>query len=52
MMGPRISMFIGLLIGYAESFKYLDRVALGLNSALRLEQKPSIRGFTNIEGKS
>ena len=38
-MGPKLSMLIGLLIGYVEAFDYLNRVELGANTAAIWESK-------------
>ena len=51
MMGPRISMILGLLIGYAESYGFFDRVLPGLNTTLIWEQKNSIKPMTTMKGK-
>ena len=51
MMGPRIAMILGLLMGYVESFGYLDRVLPALNTILLWEQKNSIKPMTHWKGK-
>ena len=45
-MGPRISMLIGLIIGYIESFGYLERLKLGISTATVLEQKALVKFFS------
>ena len=37
-MGPRVSMLIGLVIGYVESYGILDSLKLGTASASVLER--------------
>jgi len=55
--GPRIGMILGLVIGYVESFGYLDRIILGLNTAIITEQKASctklvaIKSFVGASGE-
>jgi hypothetical protein len=52
MMGPRISMFIGLLIGYIEAFGYLEKIILGLNTAAIWEQNSLMKRFSIYSGNS
>jgi hypothetical protein len=52
MMGPRISMVLGLVIGYVEAYGYLDRVILGLNTALLWEQKGLVKTISRVTGKN
>ena len=42
MGGIRFDMILGLVVGYLEAFGYLDRVIIGLNTALLWEQKHSL----------
>jgi hypothetical protein len=49
--GPRIGMILGLVIGYVESFGYLDRIILGLNTAIITEQKASCTKLSGMKSK-
>lgn len=49
-MGPRISMIIGLLIGYIEAFGYLKRIELSQNTVAVLEKKPFFIRFEASSG--
>lgn len=50
-MGPKISMLIGLLIGYVEAFDYLNRVELGANTAAIWESKSFFKSVQSWKGK-
>lgn len=47
--GPRIGMILGLIIGYVEAFGYLDRIILGLNTAILTEQKASCTKLSSMK---
>jgi hypothetical protein len=48
--GPRLGMIFGLVIGYMEAFKLLDRIILGLNTATIWEQKATCTRFAGMAG--
>ena len=50
--GPRIGMILGLIIGYVEAFGYLDRIILGLNTAILTEQKASCTKLSSMKSKT
>lgn len=56
-MGPQIDFVLGLLVGYAEAFGYLDRIILGMNTALLWEDKAMMKkckeqtGFQSAQGE-
>lgn len=50
-MGPKLSMLIGLLIGYVEAFDYLNRVELGANTAAIWESKSFFKSVQSWKGK-
>lgn len=43
--GLQISLFVGLLIGYAQVFSYLDRITLGVAKAVAYESKWPFKNY-------
>jgi len=51
-MGPKLSMLIGLIIGYVEAFGYLNRIELGSNTAAIWESKSIGKSAQGWKGKN
>ena len=49
-MGPRLSMIIGVLIGYFEALGYLEPIKLTQNTATVLEKLPFFKQFEANSG--
>lgn len=49
MAGPRIGMILGLIIGYVEAYGYLDRIIMGLNTAILWEQKATLAKCVQVD---